>query len=139
MRLVSVYSIPTEVAASVLWDFLAARPAEANISHKEMPTRGEHLAFIALRPYTAWLLIEEHDTYVGAVYLTKQDEIGVSLLPQWQRQGLATEAVRELCLRFPRKRYLANVAPANLPSQQFWLKQGFRPLQVTYVLAKPAR
>ena len=68
MRLVSVYDADSEVAATVLWDLLVSRPAIANISHKVMPTWGQHLAFIDGRPYSVWYLIEVPSCgFVGAI------------------------------------------------------------------------
>ena len=139
MKLVSVYDVPgTE---NILWDLLLERPPEANISHKVMPTWQQHLDFIESKPYEAWYLIElplevsevgYTYRFIGAIYLTKQDEIGLGILEAWQHQGHGAAALRMLMERHPRARYLANVAPANLASQQFWLKQGFKPKQVTY-------
>jgi RimJ/RimL family protein N-acetyltransferase len=131
MRLVSVYEVQS--AADVLWDLLVERPTEANISHKQMPSWQAHVAFIASKPYAAWYLIElEPEHYIGAVYLTPQDEVGLGILKAWHHQGHGTAALLLLMVEHPRPRYLANVAPANLAGQQFWLKQGFKPLQVTY-------
>lgn len=133
MRLISVYEISLEAAATVLWDLLIERPEVANISHKAMPTWQQHLDFIASRPYEGWYLIEVSGCgYVGAIYLTRQDEIGLGILEAYQHQGHGSVAVQQLKTLHPRGRYLAHVAPANLAGQRFWLKQGFKPIQVTY-------
>ena len=143
MKLVSVYDGVVPRPENVLWDLLLERPPEANISHKVMPTWQQHLAFIESKPYEAWYLIElllgiteigYTYRFIGAIYLTKQDDIGLAISEAWQHQGHGTAAVQQLKTLHPRPRYFANVAPANLASQQFWLKQGFKPLQVTYEL-----
>lgn len=142
MRLVSVYETPG--AEHFLWDLLVDRPEVANISHKQMPSWQQHAAFIASNPYAFWYLIElpieiteVGYTYrhIGAIYLTRKDEIGLGIMEHWQHQGHGAAAVQHLKALHPRPRYFAHVAPANLQGQQFWLKQGFKPLQVTYELA----
>lgn len=135
MRLVSVYEVEQNVALRTLWRLLEERDPVANISHKEMPTFGEHVAFVAIRPYEAWYLIDDDaEGWVGSIYLTKEDEIGIALAKGFRGYGYGTEALKQLMALHPRKRYHANVAPANLQSQQFFLKHGFKPLQVTYEL-----
>lgn len=140
MRLVDVYdrdvygriAMARPAATKILYQLLSERDPRANISHKEMPSFDEHVAFMALRPYEAWYLITADHLTLGAIYLTKGDEIGVSIFKAYQGEGYGSEAVKLLKALHPRKRYFANVAPANLPSQQFWLKNGFKPLQVVY-------
>lgn len=141
MRLISVYETPE--AVHFLWDLLVDRPESANISHKEMPSWQGHLAFIVSHPYEAWYLLElpfdgldggQNYRMIGAIYLTRQDEIGLGIMEHWRHQGHGAAALELLKARHPRPRYLAHVAPANLAGQQFWLKQGFKPLQVTYEL-----
>lgn len=142
MRLVSVYDddkIERVKAAEILWNLLVERPAYANISHKEMPTWQMHLCFVGMLPYEAWYLIEVPDCgYVGAIYLTREDEIGVGIFEAYRHQGHGGVALRQLMALHPRKRYLAHVSPINLAGQAFWLKQGFKPLQVTYALKPKA-
>ena len=133
MRLVSVYERPD--TPQILYDLLAEREPQANISHKQMPTIEEHLAFMASKPYLHWLLIEDFGVSLGAIYLTKQDEIGLAIFKQFQGQGWGTKALAEFKRLVPRERYFANVAPANLAGQSFWLKHGFKLKQVTYVLS----
>lgn len=136
MRLVSVYD-DEETAAQVLYALLGERDPIANISHKELPSYPDHLVFIARRPYVAWYLIEGDDedgAWVGAIYITAAGEIGLQLFEASRNRGYGSQAVKQLMALHPRPRYLANVAPANLPSQHFWLKFGFKPLQVTYEL-----
>lgn len=135
MRLVSVYEV--EQAPTILWDLLVERPREANISHKSLPSWQEHLEFVLSEPYTAWYIVLGDgpvEPALGAIYLTKQDEIGLSVFRLAQKGGVGQCAVALLKILHPRERYFANVAPANLASQQFWLKQGFKPLQMVYSL-----
>ena len=143
MKLISVYEADPELTATTLWDLLTSRPAVANISHKSMPTWQEHLAFIASKPYPIWYLIEGPvelsevgyiSGFIGSIYLTKNNEIGLGILESYRGRGYGSAALGMFMRLHPRDRYLAHVAPANLQGQSFWLKHGFKPLQVTYDL-----
>lgn len=156
VRLISVYEamlqdhVESMSAATateeVLYDLLKERPPEANISHREMPTIEQHVAFVRSCPYVAWYLVqnwpttyeasvfEKHVTaWLGAVYLTKASEIGIFIFKQYQRHGFAREAVRLLRERH-RVPLFANVAPMNLRSHEFFRSLGWRAIQTTYEL-----
>lgn len=136
MRLESVYYYSTrEYCAGVLFMLLKARTAEQNISHKEMPTYEDHLAFVDSRPYTAWyLILNESNTDVGACYLSKQNEIGVFIFKVFQGRGYATWATQEIMRLHPRPRYLANINPANEAHTKMFTGLGFKHIQNTYEL-----
>lgn len=136
MRLVDVYAGGlTQHTVDVLYRLLAERPPEANISHREMPTLEQHRQFVTRRPYEAWYFIEATPPkgIVGTVYLTKASEVGISISPQFQRQGYACEAIWELRRMYP-GRLLANVAPTNERSHALFRKLGGRLIQYTYEL-----
>lgn len=139
----------------VLYDLLAERPKEASISHKKMPTWEAHVAFVARAidygfgigrtqlirrgQYLDWCLLqEEHGarayTWIGAVYLTKQNEIGISVFKYAQGKGFGSAAVGAMMDKHGARRYLANVNPANEPSRKMFEKLGFKLIQHTYAL-----
>lgn len=130
VRLVDVYE--AHEAVDMLWDLLAERPANACINHRHMPTRAEHEAFVASRPYAAWYLIDVGGDQVGAVYLTNSGEIGIAILRAAQRRGYATAAVRALMERHPRQRFLANINLDNPASLAMFGRLGFTHIQNTY-------
>ena len=130
MNLVDVYQCD---AAWNLYNLLFERTKEQSISHKAMPSYEEHLRFIASKPYMAWYLIEVNGAMVGAVYLSKQREIGISIFKQWQGQGFAWDAVTELMRRHP-GRFLANINPANVASIGLFTNLNFKHIQNTYEL-----
>jgi RimJ/RimL family protein N-acetyltransferase len=137
MRLIDIDDYPD--SARILYDLLAERPAEAAISHKVMPSYDEHLTFVAEHPYQAWYLLEEvvgdEGTFiVGAVYLSAANEIGVAIFQRWARRGYGQHAVRCLMAKHGPMRYLANVAPANVPSRELFEGLGFRHIQNTFEL-----
>jgi RimJ/RimL family protein N-acetyltransferase len=123
--------IHDEADIRFLYHLLAVRPQLANISHRELPSWEEHVAFVIGQPYHAWYIVLSDGTRAGACYLSKRDEIGIHLLELFQGKGLAREAVRNLMKRHERVRYLANIAPSNERSLALFGELGFRACQVT--------
>jgi RimJ/RimL family protein N-acetyltransferase len=133
MKLISVYRL-SKIGPQVLYKLLEERSPMVNISHRAMPTWKSHLKFIAQRPYSAWYLIKRGEEYVGAVYLTRNDEIGISILSCHRCRGYGSRAVRLLMGKHPRQRYLANINPHNKRSINMFERMGFRIIQETYEL-----
>jgi RimJ/RimL family protein N-acetyltransferase len=129
MQLKSVYKVPDHVR--VLHALLAERTPEQAISHKAMPSFEEHAAFIASHPYRTWnfILNDAADT-VGAVYLTREREIGVFVFAQHRGHGYGRWAVEALMKRWP-GRFLANVNPRNPVSRRLFESFGFVHVQDT--------
>lgn len=130
----------------LLYQLLLERPLEACISHRGMPTMENHKNFVQHHPYTVWYMILTEDlqkangqltNVVGAIYLTKQDEIGICILKEFQGKGYATEAIQALMKKHPRREYLANVAPMNKPSHELFQGMGFELVQLTYRISAP--
>jgi RimJ/RimL family protein N-acetyltransferase len=132
MKLSSVYEV--EYAPYFLYVLLEQRDPSESISHKRMPTIEEHVAFMASRPYAAWYLLDvEHVGYVGAIYLTRQREIGVWVHKDQRGLGYSKQAIEMLMKRHP-GRFLANIAPTNPTSQALFKGIGFEHIQETYLL-----
>jgi RimJ/RimL family protein N-acetyltransferase len=131
LTLVSVYRAP-KAAPQLLYKLLEEREPQVNISHRVMPSWKQHLAFIARRPYEAWYLIKSGRDYVGAIYLTAINEIGVFVASQFRELGFGPRAVRLLMRKHGRRCYLANINPQNGQSIQMFRKMGFRLAQQTY-------
>ena len=141
LELVQVKKEPE--APKILWDLLEERTAEQSISHKAMPTADEHLAFVSKPPYRIWYLIKADDEYVGTLYLTPRNEIGISIFKAKQGMGYGKAAVQKLMSRWgkslARRRvgvngFIANINPANERSVEFFKSMGFKLVQHTYVL-----
>ena len=134
MSLINVYADRAdEYAGNVafLYELLAEREAHESISHKVMPTLGEHRAFVESLPYEYWYIVCERGQRVGAVYLTRKGEVGVSILRDHRRSGYASKALRLLMAMHP-GRMLANLNPANEASIALFRKLGFTgPIQIT--------
>lgn len=133
---------PHQEAVALLYQLLAERPPEANISHSKMPTFEEHTAFVRSRPYRAWYIICDHAFKpLGAIYATQHNELGIFILCEHQNRGHATMAIRVLKDQLEplpaipgkrRGRYLANVSPHNRLSKKLFEKLGGRIVSLTY-------
>lgn len=115
-----------------LYELLKKRDPRANISHRKTPTYKEHQKFIASKPYKAWYMIYMENAKTGSIYLSKQNEIGIFLLKQYQGKNIGKKALCLLIKMNPQKRYLANVSPKNTNSAKFFKKNEFRLIQHTY-------
>lgn len=136
MNLISVYQF--ENAERILYWLLEERIGEdhVNISHRKMPSWREHLRFFRSKPYLAWYLVVVAGEAVGSVYVSKASEIGIHLFKAFQGRGIGPEAVKELMRRTPRRRFLANINPANEKSAAMFKRLGFKELQHTFVLTR---
>ena len=140
-RLVDVYRGGKIDQADVdfLYQLLLERPAEANISHREMPTPEQHKQFVHRRPYAHWYLLGAEDgegrqgPNVGAIYLTQAREVGIFILRDYWGAGYARAALEELRRAHPGP-ILANVAPGNERSHRFFKAAGGRLISMTYEL-----
>lgn len=121
----------TELDYRRLYALLEERTPDQSISHKKMPQWNEHCAFVDSKPYLAWYMICDRGDVVGAVYLSKQREIGVAIFRQYQWMGYGRAAVREI-MRLHPGRFLANINPKNTASIRFFESMGFTHLQDTY-------
>ena len=119
-----------------LYDLLKNKDPNANISHKKMPSYDEHVKFVMSKPYTNWYIIEYEKKNVGAIYLSKQDEIGISVSNDYEYDQIAKSALKLLMKLNQRKRYLANTSPKDVRSQEFLLKNGFTGLEYVYEMIK---
>ena len=53
-----------------------------NISSNSLPSFNEHKLFVINNPYRAWYLIEVDNSFVGSMYLMKDNCIGVYVVDQ---------------------------------------------------------
>jgi len=131
MNLVSVYS-NEKVSIPYLYKLLGERPSYANISHGKLPAFKDHAKFVRSKPYLAWYLVMEQDMPVGAVYLTKQREVGLFIGKDFRGQGIGRSTMMMLKVKYPGK-LLANIAPSNHLSKHFFENVlGFKKVQETY-------
>ena len=126
----------TKNDALFLYDLLKNKDSNANISHKKMPSYDEHVEFVMSKPYTNWYIIEYDKKNVGTIYLSKQDEIGISINNDYEYDQIVKPALELLMKLNQRKRYLANTSSKDVRSQEFLLKNGFTSLEYVYEMKK---
>ena len=117
-----------------LYDLLKERNPRTNISHKKMPTYRQHVSFVSSKPYSKWYVVLYDDSRVGSLYLSKQNEIGISFVDSSSHDQLGNHVLQLLIKKNPRKRYLANVSPLNKKLQNFFINNGFTQIDLSYEL-----
>ena len=118
-------SLITKNDYDFLYELLQERDSVVNISHKKMPTVEEHKEFINSEPYTKWFIILLDKQKIGAAYLSKKDEIGVSFIPKYDTIINKKIVFQELMKAIPRKKYFANVNPKNIRYKKFLEENNF--------------
>jgi RimJ/RimL family protein N-acetyltransferase len=128
----------------ILYQLLEERDETTNISHRDLPAWGDHVAFVESDPYAAWHAIEIRSSQtpfgaaflpVGACYLSKQDEIGIHIFKAHRGKGYGWRAVKALIDKHGPRRYLANINPRNERSAEMFSRMGFKLIQHTFELA----
>jgi len=139
IKLIDVYTeiAETRPATKFLHELLKERETHQNISHRDMPSFEEHCAFVDSHPYREWFLI--FDAWgnvemgpIGAIYLSKQNEIGIFIAKEYQGKGHGKTALCLLMNRHPGERFLANINPHNSRSIDMFESLGFELKQLTY-------
>ena len=141
ITLVSVYrDQPTrDIAYGVLYALLAQRDASESISHRFMPSMAQHVRYVDSEPYRAWYLVyvEHLPEPVGCCYVSKMNEIGISIDQKHRRRGYGKAVLETIVRAYPGETLLANIRTENLKSVHLFKSVGFRPLQETLMLETP--
>lgn len=115
-----------------LYKLLKQREPNQNISHRKIPSYVQHVKFVTSKPYTFWYILLEKEERIGSVYLTTQNEIGISLIKEKKLKGLEERVLELIMKRHPRKRFFVNISPKNKKLELFIKKFGFKMIQKTY-------
>jgi RimJ/RimL family protein N-acetyltransferase len=129
MKLLDVYGddIAYPNYLRFLFGLLKQRKPYQNISHKEMPTYEWHVHFVTSRPYKCWYLIVKDEKYLGAVYLSKDNEIGLFILEDHSHLGYGSQALSLLYEKHKDvQTFKANISPLNSDSIAFFANKGFK-------------
>lgn len=93
--------VPIELeldAKRILYEMLRERSMEdddfVNISHRALPSWDAHVAYVDAKPYRWWYLILTGGQYVGQVYASQMNEIGIIILRAHRGKGYGKEAVK---------------------------------------------
>ena len=115
-----------------LYKLLKERKQEENISHKEMPSYKQHVKFVKSKPYKKWYIVEKNRKKIGAIYFSKQNEIGIHFLAKGTNEAISQKAIQELIKKHPGKKYFTNINPENKKQIEFIKKNGFSLIQHTF-------
>ena len=113
------------------------------ISHTNMPTYEEHLEFVLNHPYRYWYIIQKLNKFIGSVYLTEENIIGLNLYPEIENDYIKViELITNLHKPLPpkksiRSRYFqVNVHPKNNILIRALESIAMIHIQNTYILKK---
>lgn len=112
-----------------LYKLLIERTPDQSISHKVVPTYGNHLKFVRSKPYRDWFIIIKHISsgidLLGTIYFTYNNEVGIFIPNRFQQKGIGSEALKEIINKYPTEILYANINPKNIRSIKFFQKHGF--------------
>lgn len=109
-----------------------------NISHEAMPNFGQHATFVASKPYVGWFLIKFQSDYVGSLYLTASNTIGLNIIQP--RIDVVAHCLNHINTNFepvePIPSHVARSFSVNVPIENTELhnnliKIGLRPIQTS--------
>ena len=143
----SVYKEGGHAGIDALYEIMRVRSTEddphVNISHRVLPPFRQHALFVRARPYRAWYFVKVDGLVAGSVTLTKLNEVGIVLHPDYRGNGIGKQALQMLITRtkplpaIPGHRvgrFLANIHPKNERSIRLFTGLGFVHIQNTYQL-----
>ena len=129
----------------LLYEILQERTTDMSISHLAVPTFAEHRKFVASDPYRHWYFAILDDrmrnNIVGTAYLTMNNEIGIQVRRDHQRQGYGRELLAKLLAEHKplpaepgvrQGQFVANINPANEASIKLFTGLGAKLIQHTY-------
>lgn len=119
------YGRVPEKYVKFLYKLLSQREPHQNISHKAMPTYEAHTNFVNGRPYSKWFVIIVDDLLVGAIYLSKEFEIGLFIDKDTRGTGIGAKALKKFLKHTEARPLYANIAPNNIGSKRFFERHGF--------------
>ena len=132
-----VFREVSEDDSEVLFDLLKRRVY--SISHKNIPTKEEHFAFVKGHPYRYWFMILEDGCPVGTFYLQEDNSIGLNVLEpsltvvsevlRYVREGF--NPYNEVKSKVPPYFYI-NVPYENEKLREILLQSDAKPIQVSY-------
>lgn len=103
-----------------------------SVTFLKLPSYREFIKTYFLNDYQRYIITNENDVRFGFVVITKSNEIGYFLLPEYEGRGTATKAVRLLMKLNPRERYFATINKENKKSIKLIKKLGFYPKGIVY-------
>ena len=91
-----------------------------------MPTYEEHVKFILQEPYTNWYIITSVFGKIGAVYLSKNNEIGINIFEKYDSYLIKEAFFQQVIEKNSSKTFSVNINPKNHQMKDFLEKFNFR-------------
>ena len=73
-----------------------------------------------------YIIMNENAEKIGHVHIMQNNEIGYSVIPQFQNKGTGTEAVKKIIEMHPREKYFLTIHNQNKASIRIAEKNGFQ-------------
>lgn len=109
--------------AKFLYELLNKRKSKNNISNRIIKSWKDHLNFIDYNnPFSDWYIIEKNQQWVGSIYLTQRNEIGIYIAEKFRGGKIGKDALKLLIQKHPRRFYYSNVNPNNEDLKKFFQK-----------------
>lgn len=106
-----------------------------------MPKFIDHKSFVLNHPYREWFLVSYDQAYIGSVYLTYENHMSISLLPNYYKEfNHILEWVMSEFPTLPESKsvrpsgYQMNVPLGDVEMEAMLKKLGCRKIQTTYLL-----
>ena len=109
INLIKIVATPKHI--KVLYDLLKYREKRIAISHNQIPSFKKHKFFVSSKPYRFWFLIEKKNIFLGAVYISKYNTIGIHFFKT--NQSLLKEILLFLFKSFTPLKEIPSVRTAN--------------------------
>ena len=125
----------------VLFDFFQKRTKKYHISGKKNLTYDEHKKFVNKHPYRYWFLVESDGRYIGTLYISYLNSIGVFLIDEVV--NLLPEVIKFIKENYrplseiPSKRqkeFTINISPENTPFIDILNAEGCKLKQKTFII-----
>ena len=109
--------------AKFLYELLNKRTPKNNISNRKIMSWRDHLNFIDYNnPFSDWYIIKADQQWVGSIYLTQRNEIGIFIAEEFREAKIGKNALKLLIQKHPRRFYYSNVNPDNEDLKKFFPK-----------------
>ena len=119
--------------------YMLLKVREYSISHKEMPSFEEHSNFVQNHPYYKWFIIKIDSNLIGAIYIHKDNSIGLNILNQFEK--LIPDILSFLEKRYKplpyiksvrSKNFFLNLSPQNKRMHDLLISSGYEISQISF-------
>jgi len=103
-----------------------------NVTYLKLETFEEFVSRAFTGNDIHYIITNEKEEKIGHVHIMKNNEIGYSVIPQFQNKGIGTEAVKKIMEMHRRERYFLTIHNQNKASIRVAEKNGFLPKGIIF-------